>query len=73
MVISLADRAALIMAFSGTEVVLTALGVTPTSDERSAMLSENAAEVEAAMLAAGVEQKNPDNITSRGDWIWVST
>lgn len=53
---SLADRAALTKAFSGAEVVLTALGVTPTSDERSAMLSENVAEVEAAMLAAGVDR-----------------
>lgn len=55
-VTSLADRAALTNAFSGADVVLTALGVTPTSKERSAMLSENAAEVEAAMLAAGVDR-----------------
>src|SRR3954470_8909339 len=55
-VMSLADRAALSQAFSGADVVLTALGVTPTSNERSAMLSENAAEVEAAMLAAGVDR-----------------
>ena len=55
-VTSLADRAALSKAFSGADVVLTALGVTPTSNERSAMLSENAAEVEAAMLAAGVDR-----------------
>jgi putative NADH-flavin reductase len=56
LVTSLADRAALTNAFSGADVVLTAFGVTPTSDERSAMLSENAAEVEAAMLAAGVDR-----------------
>jgi hypothetical protein len=55
-VTSLADRAALTNAFSGADVVLTALGVTLTSNERSAMLSENAAEVEAAMLAAGVDR-----------------
>ena len=55
-VTSLADRAALTEAFSGAGVVLTALGVTPTSNERSAMLSENATEVEGAMLAAGVER-----------------
>jgi uncharacterized protein YbjT (DUF2867 family) len=55
-VTSLADRAALTKAFSGADVVLTALGVTPTSTERSAMLSENSAEVEAAMLAAGVDR-----------------
>jgi len=53
---SLADRAALTKAFSGADVVLTALGVTPTSKERSAMLSENLAEVEAAMLAARVDR-----------------
>ena len=55
-VTSLADRVALSKAFSGADVVLTALGLTPTSNERSAMLSENAAEVEAAMLAAGVDR-----------------
>lgn len=53
---SLADQAALTEAFSGADVVLTALGVTPTSNERTAMLSENAAEVEAAMLLAGVDR-----------------
>src|SRR2546421_5519024 len=55
-VTSLADRAALTSAFSGADVVLTALGLTPTSNEPSAMLSGNAAEVEAAMLAAGVDR-----------------
>ncbi len=56
LVTSLADRAALTKAFVGADVVLTALGVTTTSNERSAMLSENAAEVEAAMLAARVDR-----------------
>jgi putative NADH-flavin reductase len=37
-VASLADRAALSKAFSGADVVLAALGTTPTSNERSAML-----------------------------------
>src|SRR3954454_6631656 len=55
-VTSLADRAALSKAFSGADVVLTALGVTPTSNESAALLSENAADVEAAMLAAGVDR-----------------
>lgn len=56
LVTSLANRAALTNAFSGTDAVLTALGVTLTSDEPSAMLSANATEVEAAMLAAEVER-----------------
>lgn len=55
-VTSLADRASLTKAFSDTDVVLTALGVTPTSNDRQAMLSANATEVEAAMLAAGVDR-----------------
>jgi putative NADH-flavin reductase len=55
-VTSLADRAALSKALSGADVVLTALGVTPTSNKRSAMLSQNVAEVETAMLAAGVDR-----------------
>ncbi len=55
-VTSLADRAALTHAFSDADVVLTALGVTRTSSEPSAMLSENAAEVEAAMLGARVDR-----------------
>lgn len=55
-VASLADRAALAQAFAGAEVVITALGVTATSDEPSALLSQNAVSVEAAMLAAGVDR-----------------
>lgn len=39
-VTSFADRAALSKAFSGADLVLTALGERPTSNKRSAMLSE---------------------------------
>ena len=55
-VTSLADRAALTDAFSGTGVVLTALGLTSTSYDRSALLSANMATVEESMLAAGVDR-----------------
>lgn len=55
-VTSLGDRAALTSAFQGADAVITALGVTSTSGEPSAMLSGNATEVEAAMLAAGVDR-----------------
>lgn len=50
---SLADDPTLTAAFDGTDAVLTALGVTSTSQDRSALLSENMAMVEQAMLAAG--------------------
>ncbi|MCG3198975.1 MAG: hypothetical protein GHCLOJNM_03482 [bacterium] len=53
---SLADRAALTGAFSGADAVLTALGVTSKSYDRSALLSANMATVEEAMLAAGVDR-----------------
>ena len=53
---SLADRAALVDAFSGAGAVLTALGVTATSYDRSALLSANMAAVEESMLAAGVDR-----------------
>ena len=53
---SLADRAALTDAFSGSGAVLTALGVTATTHERSALLSANLAAVEESMLAAGVDR-----------------
>ncbi len=53
---SLADTAALADAFSGADAVLTALGVTATSQERTALLSANMATVEAAMSAAGVDR-----------------
>jgi hypothetical protein len=53
---SLADGAKLADAFSGADAVLTALGVTATTHERSALLSANMASVEQSMLAAGVDR-----------------
>jgi NAD(P)-dependent dehydrogenase (short-subunit alcohol dehydrogenase family) len=53
---SLADRAALTDAFSGAGAVLTALGVTSTSKDRSALLSANMDTVEESMVAAGVDR-----------------
>ncbi len=53
---SLADRQALTAAFSGADAVLTALGVTATTRDRSALLSANMAAVEESMLAAGVDR-----------------
>lgn len=53
---SLADRGALTEAFSGAGAVLAALGLTSTSDDRSALLSANMATVEESMLAAGVDR-----------------
>jgi putative NADH-flavin reductase len=53
---SLADRAALTDAFSGTDAVLTALGVTATARDSSALLSANMAAVKEALLAAGVDR-----------------
>jgi nucleoside-diphosphate-sugar epimerase len=55
-VTSLADRAALIEAFSGVDAVVTAMGVTRTSRDRSALLSANMATIEASMTAAGVDR-----------------
>ena len=55
-VTSLADRAALTAAFAGADAVLTALGVTTTSDDRSASLSANMDTVERAMADAGVDR-----------------
>jgi putative NADH-flavin reductase len=52
---SLANRASLIEAFSGAGAVLTALGVTATSSDRSALLSANMATVE-EVLAARVDR-----------------
>jgi hypothetical protein len=43
-------------AFDGADAVLTALGVTATTHERSALLSANMAAVEESMLAAGVDR-----------------
>lgn len=53
---SLGDNPALIEAFTGADAVLTALGVTATTRERSALLSANMAAVEDSMLAAGVDR-----------------
>ena len=55
-VASLADERALADAFSGADAVLTAMGVTSTSGDASALLSANIATVEAAMTAAGVDR-----------------
>ena len=53
---SLDDRRALTEAFAGADAVLTALGVTATAQEKSALLSANMAAVEESMLAAGVDR-----------------
>jgi len=55
-VTSLADCVALTEAFSGADAVLTALGVTSTSRDLSAMLSTNMNTVEESMLSAGVDR-----------------
>ena len=55
-VTSLADEAALMEAFCGADAVLTALGLTATSYDRSALLSANMATVEKSMLAVGVDR-----------------
>jgi hypothetical protein len=53
---SLTDRSALADAFSGATGVLTALGVTATSQDGSALLSANMETVEQSMLAVGVDR-----------------
>lgn len=53
---SLGDRRALMEGFVGADAVLTALGVTATSCEHSALLSANMAAVEESMLAARVDR-----------------
>jgi putative NADH-flavin reductase len=53
---SLADRTALADAFSGTDAVLTALGVTATTSDRPALLSANMATVKESMIAARVDR-----------------
>jgi hypothetical protein len=53
---SLSDYTALSLAFSGADAVLTALGVTPTSQAPSALLSQNVEAVERAMLASGTDR-----------------
>lgn len=55
-VTSLADRPALAAAFAGADAVLTALGVTVTSHDRSASLAANMGTVQRAMLDAGVDR-----------------
>ena len=55
-VTSLADRSALTAAFVGADAVLTALGVTATSQDRSASLAANMDTVEQAMSDAGVDR-----------------
>lgn len=55
-VTSLADRSALAAAFRGADAVLTALGVTATSQDPSASLAANMDTVERAMIDAGVER-----------------
>ena len=55
-VASLADQDALTEAFSGADAVITALGLTPTSSDDSALLSRNMATVEASMASAGIER-----------------
>jgi putative NADH-flavin reductase len=53
---TLADRVALTEAFAGADAVLTALGVTATSGDSSALMSANMAVVEQAMRDAGVDR-----------------
>lgn len=53
---SLADKVALTNAFTGTDAVIAALGVTATSFENSALISKNTVAVEAAMMTAGVDR-----------------
>ncbi|MCC2676822.1 MAG: hypothetical protein K0R58_3769 [Ramlibacter sp.] len=53
---SLADADALSNAFYGADAVVTAIGVTATSREHSALLSANMDTVEDAMLVAGVDR-----------------
>ena len=55
-VTSLADRSALSAAFAGADAVLTALGVTATSQDPSASLAANMDAVEQAMIDAGVDR-----------------
>lgn len=55
-VTSLGDHAALTAAFAGADAVLTALGVTATSQDRASALSENMKTVEQAMVASGVDR-----------------
>lgn len=53
---SLDDRCALAEAFAGVDAVVSAVGVTSTSCDRSALLSANMATIETSMHAAGVDR-----------------
>lgn len=53
---TLADSSSLADAFRGADAVLTALGVTPTSCDATAVLSQNMATFERAMLQADVDR-----------------
>jgi putative NADH-flavin reductase len=53
---SLADGTALAEAFSGSDAVLTALGVTATTHDRLALLSANMTTLKESMIAAGVDR-----------------
>lgn len=55
-VTSLADRPTMINAFSGADVVISAIGTTSTSADNTALLSQNMGTVESSMLAAGVDR-----------------
>lgn len=55
-VTSLADRTALVEAFSGADAVLAVLGTTSTSHDRSALLSANIASIEESMSVSGVDR-----------------
>jgi putative NADH-flavin reductase len=53
---SLADGTSLTKALSGADAVLTALGVTATTRDRTALLSANMGTVKESMIAAGVDR-----------------
>lgn len=53
---SLGDRAALAAALAGADAVITALGVTATTGDRSSLLSANMDSLEASMATAGVDR-----------------
>lgn len=55
-VASLDDESALTKAFAGADAVLTAMGVTATSQGRSSLFSVNMPTVEKSMLTAGVDR-----------------
>jgi NAD(P)H-binding len=55
-VASLADKSALTNAFAGADAVLSAVGLTATSSDSSALLSVNMPTVEAVMNAAGADR-----------------